>query len=137
MSRCARHISPFPGRELASATRIGLRLSAIWLLVAAPAIAADLANANRTSVLVVGAYHFVSKANLINMRVDDPLSPARQAQIKVLVNRLMAFHPTKVVLEQTSGTSDVEQHYQDYLHDRWPLEPSENYQIGFRLAKQL
>jgi len=41
------------------------------------------------------------------------------------------------VLEQTSGTSDVEQHYEAYLHDQWTLEASENYQIGFRLAKQL
>jgi hypothetical protein len=40
-------------------------------------------------------------------------------------------------LEQTSGSSDLEQHYQDYLHDHWTLEASENYQIGFRLAKQL
>jgi hypothetical protein len=31
----------------------------------------------------------------------------------------------------------LEQHYQDYLHDHWTLEASENYQIGFRLAKQL
>jgi hypothetical protein len=70
-------------------------------LLIAPSLAADLADANRSSVLVVGAYHFVSKADLVNMEVDDPMSPARQAQIKVLVDRLMAFHPTKVVLEQT------------------------------------
>lgn len=48
------------------------------------------------------AYHFVSKANLVNMPIDDPMSPARQAQIKALVDRLSAFHPTKVVLEETS-----------------------------------
>jgi hypothetical protein len=87
-------------------------------------------------VAVVGAYHFVSKANLVNMQVDDPMSPARQAQIQELVNRLSSFHPTKVVLEQTSGTSDLERHYQDYLQGHWTLEASENYQIGFRLAKQ-
>jgi Family of unknown function (DUF5694) len=100
-------------------------------------MSAGSADTPRTSVLVVGAYHFVSKANLVNMQVDDPLSSARQAQIKALVTRLITFHPTKVVLEQTSGTSEVEQHYQDYLHDRWTLEASENYQLGFRLAKQL
>jgi hypothetical protein len=137
MNRCAESISSSPRQEVGRVTSVCLRLSAFWLLFAAPSVSADLADVNRTSVLVVGAYHFVSKANLVNMPVDDPLSTARQAQIKALVNRLMAFHPTKVVLEQTSGTSDLEQHYQDYLHDRWTLEASENYQIGFRLAKQV
>jgi hypothetical protein len=107
------------------------------LLFAGTAVSADTSDSNRALVAVVGAYHFVSKANLVNMQVADPLSPARQAQIEELVNRLRAFRPTKVVLEQTSGSRDLEQHYQDYLHDHWTLEASENYQIGFRLAKQL
>jgi hypothetical protein len=119
-----------------------VRADSIWLLgllllaggVAPPSRADE---STRTPVLIVGAYHFVSKANLVNMEIDDPLSPARQAQIQQLVNRLRAFHPTKVVLEQTSGTSNVEQHYEAYLHDHWTLEASENYQIGFRLARQL
>ena len=113
------------------------RLLLVWLLFAGTVVSAATTDSNRTVVVVVGAYHFVSKANLVNMQVDDPLSPARQSQIEVLVNRLSAFRPTKVVLEQTSGTRDLEQHYQDYLHDHWALEASENYQIGFRLAKQM
>jgi hypothetical protein len=114
-----------------------LPLLTVWSLFAGTAVSAATIESNRTLVAIVGAYHFVSKANVVNMQVDDPLSPARQAQIKELVNRLSAFHPTKVVLEQTSGTSDLEQHYQDYLHDHWTLQASENYQIGFRLARQL
>lgn len=96
-------------------------------LAAAPATAPQ--------VMVVGVYHFVSKNNLFSMDVDDPMSPRRQAEIEELATRLAAFHPTKVVLEQTSGTSDIEKHYLDYLQGRWPLQPSENYQVGFRLAK--
>jgi hypothetical protein len=124
-------------REFRHVTSFCLRLSALWLLFAATSVSAGVSDANRTSMMVVGAYHFVSKANLVNMPIDDPMSPARQAQIKALVDRLSAFHPTKVVLEEPSGTSDLERHYQDYLHDRWTLEASEPYQIGFRLAKQL
>src|SRR6185436_5644223 len=114
-----------------------LLISTLWLLLAGTSVSAATPDSNRTPVVVVGAYHFVSRANLVNMRVDDPLSPARQAQIEELVNRLSAFHPTKVVLERTSGSSDLEQHYQDYLRDHWGLEASENYQVGFRLAKKL
>ena len=98
MNRYARNNLTFFKARIRSMTRVCLGLTAVWLLITAPSLAADLADANRTSVLVVGAYHFVSKANLVNMEVDDPMSPARQAQIKALVNRLMVFHPTKVVL---------------------------------------
>ena len=101
-----------------------LRWLTVWLLFVGTAVSAATTDSNRTPVVVVGAYHFVSKANLVNMPVDDPLSPTRQAQIKELVNRLSDFHPTKVVVEQTSGSSDLEQHYQDYLHDHWTLEAS-------------
>ena len=86
-------------------------------------------------IMVVGAYHFVSKANVYSMSVDDPLSPDRQAQIKDVVTHLAKFEPTKVVLEETAGTSDLEPNYQKYLRDQFELPASENYQIGFRLAR--
>jgi uncharacterized protein DUF5694 len=114
-----------------------LRLLPAWLMLAGTSVSVATTDSNSTLVAVVGAYHFVSKANWVNMQVDDPLSPARRVQIEELVKRLGNFHPTKVVLEHTSGSSDVEQHYQDYLQGRWTLGASENYQIGFRLAKQL
>ena len=89
----------------------------------------------RAQVMVVGAYHFVSKANLFNMDVDDPMSPKRQAEIADVVAHLAAFHPTKIILEETSGTSHLEENYQAYRAGHFDLPPSENYQIGFRLAK--
>ena len=90
--------------------------------------------AGRPQIAIVGTYHFVSKANVHSMPVDDPMTPKRQAEIEDLVRHLAAFHPTKVVLEQTSGTSDLEQHYQQYIRGSFRLEPSENYQVGFRIA---
>jgi len=89
----------------------------------------------RPKIMVVGAYHFVSKANVYSMSVDDPLSPERQAQINDVVTHLAKFRPTKVVLEETVGTSDLEPNYQRYLQDTFKLPASENYQIGFRLAR--
>jgi hypothetical protein len=69
------------------------------------------------------------------MSVDDPLSPERQAQIKEVVTHLAKFQPTKVVLEEKAGTSDLEANYQNYLQDKFQLPASESYQIGFRLAR--
>ena len=86
-------------------------------------------------IMVVGVYHLVSKANVYSMAVDDPLSPDRQAQIKDVVTHLAKFQPTKVVLEQTAGTGDLEPNYQKYLRNEFELPASENYQIGFRLAR--
>jgi hypothetical protein len=68
------------------------------------------------------------------MSVDDPLSPERQAQIKEVVTHLAKFQPTKVVLEEKAGTSDLETNYQNYLQDKFQLPAGENYQIGFRFA---
>jgi len=89
---------------------------------------------SRPKIMVVGVYHFVGKANVYSMSVDHPLSAERQAQIKEVVTHLAKFQPTKVVLEETAGTSDLEPNYQKYLQDKFELPASENYQIGFRLA---
>ncbi len=93
--------------------------------------------AGKAQVMIVGAYHFISKANVHSFDVDDPTTPKRQAEILDLVEHLKRFQPTKIVLEETSGTSYLEQNYQQFLSGKFILPPSENYQIGFRLAKLL
>jgi Family of unknown function (DUF5694) len=45
--------------------------------------------------------------------------------------------PTKIVVEETSGTSNLEARYADYVNGEFQLPMSENYQIGFRVAKLL
>jgi hypothetical protein len=90
---------------------------------------------SRPKIMVVGVYHFVSKANVYSMSIDDPLSQERQAQIKDVVAHLEKFLPTKIVLEETAGTSELAPNYQKYLQDKFKLPASENYQIGFRLGR--
>ena|ERR1700678_2219522 len=72
-------------------------------------------------IMVVGVYHFVSKANVYSMSIDDPLSRERQAQIKDVVTHLGRFLPTKVVLEETAGANELEPNYQKYLQDNFEL----------------
>ena len=92
---------------------------------------------HRAQIMVVGTYHFVSTANVNTMPVDDPMTAKRQREIVDLVNHLKRFRPTKIILEETSGTSHLEQNYQSYVAGHFTLPPSENYQIGFRIAKSL
>jgi hypothetical protein len=77
--------------------------------------------ASRPKIMVVGVYHFVSKANVYSMSVDDPLRLERQEQIKEVVTDLAKFQPTKVVLEETAGTSTLESNHQKYLQDSFEL----------------
>lgn len=120
--------------------RISLTIAMLTEMAASIAASTSVSTASpgeKPQIMVVGAYHFVSKQNVHTIPVDDPLSLKRQAEIEDLVEHLLRFHPTKIVLEQTSGTSRIEGHYKKYLAGAWQLEASENYQIGFRLAKRL
>jgi hypothetical protein len=121
----------------------GLRISrrfGIWFAVLSPfALVLPLPAAGadaRPMVMIVSAYHFVSKANVYGMEVDDPMSSKRQIEIENLARKLAQFRPTRVVVEETAGTSDIQLHYTEYLAGRWSLEPSENYQLGFRIARR-
>ncbi len=114
---------------------LSLWLFALFVSIPSSAQVDNDQQAHKAQVMIVGAYHFVSKANVHTMVVDDPATPKRQAEIIELVSQLARFAPTKIVLEQTSGTSDLEHHYTDYLRGTVELSPSENYQVGFRLAK--
>src|SRR5262245_49615911 len=93
------------------------------------------ARKDRAKVLVLGVYHFQSRNNLKSQRPDDITTPSRQAQIAEVVRRVAAFKPTKVALEQPTGTSDIERQYEGYLAGNFTLGVAETYQIGFRVAR--
>lgn len=85
--------------------------------------------------MILGVAHFVAKHDVHNSAFQDsPLSPKRQAQIEQIVDRLAAFHPTKVLIEQPYGDAKIENQYREYLAGRFTLGANEIYQFGFRLA---
>jgi len=59
--------------------------------------------AGRPQIAIVGTYHFVSKANVHSMPVDDPMTPKRQAEIEDLVRFWRGSTPVK--LEQIPEVS--------------------------------
>ncbi len=87
------------------------------------------------SVMIVGVAHLVAKNDVHNSTfTDSPLSAARQAQIRDVVDRLARFKPTKVLIEETYGDPVWNQRYLQYRAGTYALGANEVYQFGFRLA---
>jgi hypothetical protein len=98
---------------------------------------ADVARASEdrsAEVMVVGVYHMANPAaDLHNMKADDVLSPARQAEVVAVTERLANFRPTKVAVERSPG--ETRDDWSSYRAGALPPSPSEVVQLGFRLAK--
>jgi uncharacterized protein DUF5694 len=91
----------------------------------------------KPQVMILGVAHLVSHHDIHNSQFSgDPLSPDRQAQIAEIVARLGRFHPTKVLIEAPADDPRYAQRFTDYAAGRYVLPPSEDYQFGFRLAKE-
>ena len=90
----------------------------------------------RPVLMVVGSGHFANPGrDVINIKVDDVLAPARQAQISLVVKELASFRPTHIVLEWPRDKQDtLDARYRDYRNGRYHLSRSEKDQLGLRLA---
>jgi Family of unknown function (DUF5694) len=90
---------------------------------------------DRVAVLLVGSYHMSNPgADRFNLEADDVTSPARQAEIIGVVNRLSAFAPTRVAIESPWGDTVSTARYAAYRAGEYELAAREEEQIGFRLA---
>jgi hypothetical protein len=88
-----------------------------------------------TQLMIVGMAHLVWHHDIHNSQFNgDPRSPQRLAQIKAIVADLARFHPTKVVIEDAEGDPKIIADYAAFVAGKFTLPPSEDYQIGFRLA---
>ena len=104
---------------------------------AAPELLRDRTASQRPALLVVGTAHFGNPGrDLLNPAVDDVLSPSRQAQIASVVQQLVAFRPTRVVLEwPATQQNQLDRTYADYVAGKAQLGRTEKEQLGLRLAK--
>lgn len=89
----------------------------------------------RIAVLLVGSYHMANPgADRFNLEADDVLSPRRQEEIRVVVERLAAFAPNRVAIESPWGDTIATSRYRGYLAGENDLSRGEEEQVGFRLA---
>ena len=110
-------------------------LSTILLLLWVKAVAQD-----KSEVMLLATYHFANtSADTYNTKVDDYLQPARQAEIKDVVNKLAQFKPTMIFIEASASKFDhYNEKFKNYSSGAEKLDsPNEIYQLGFRLAKKM
>lgn len=93
-------------------------------------------------VTIIGTFHF-SYPNLDRIKTEkdkqvDMLSAQRQKELGELIEKLAEFKPTIIAVEcPVEMQVGMDSLYQAYIRGKFDLPVGEQYQIGFRLAKEL
>ena len=93
----------------------------------------------RPAILLLGSGHLANhNRDVFNTQFDDMLAPKRQAEIRLCVDKLKLFRPTKVALEVLPEHADhLNGEYRRFRSGAFALTAWEGHQIGFRLATEL
>jgi hypothetical protein len=99
-------------------------------------------NSNKSvKVAILGIYHMsgIEEGGLFKLDVDDVKSPKRQKEIQQLVNSLMTYNPSKILVESIYGNDFYVNRYKEFLihQNEDSLSRNEIEQVGFRLAARL
>lgn len=99
-------------------------------------------NIAQTKVLTLGTFHF-NFPNLDVAKIEDAdqidvLDSKYQKEIELIVDKLVKFKPTIIVIEREPEKQQTyDSLYTSYLNGQHKLTRSEEQQIGFRLAKRM
>lgn len=93
----------------------------------------------RPALMILGTAHLANyNRDVLTTRVDDVLTPGKQAEIEAVVEALARWRPTHIAVEIGSGEqADLDRRYADYRAGRYALGASEVDQFGLRLAGRL
>ena len=109
------------------------------LLVTATAIANEKNKSMHADVMIMGTFHF-DNPQLDHIKTDiiNVMDAENQRYLQTLSQNIATkYRPTHVLVECTpSYQATLDQKFADYLASTYTLELSENYQVGFRVAKQ-
>ena len=111
-------------------------------MIAALVIAAGFAGAAQAAepieVMVLGSYHFGNPGrDLNNIKVDPVTSPRRQAELEAVATAIMAFKPTRVMVEMESAAPELAvAEYPAMSANQMRSEANEIVQIGYRIARR-
>src|SRR5215831_21337650 len=92
--------------------------------------------ASQPQIMVLAVFHLVAKKDMFTQKQGDTFTPKRQREIEQVVERLRAFHPTKIAVEH-GDDGKLNERYQQYLSDKYVLTADETDQYAFRLGKEL
>ena len=89
--------------------------------------------------MILGTFHMGNPGqDLHNAKVDDVLTPAKQAELADVAARLAKFKPTKIAMEASRMRPDFTYaKYGAFTPEMLDAKTDERVQIGFRLAHQL
>jgi Family of unknown function (DUF5694) len=110
------------------------------ILIGAAMMAATATRAAEpVQVMVLGAYHFGNPGkDLNNFKVDDVMTPKRQAELAEVIARLARFKPTRIMVEMSPTTDDFTvAEYRARGTDVLASDRNEIVQIGYRLALKM
>lgn len=90
-------------------------------------------------VMVLGVYHFDNPGlDMVNVEVDDVLTPQRQSDLQAITDSLAGWAPTRILLEAQPDTEDLHlESYRTGAAQRVAEDRNEHFQLGYRLALQL
>src|SRR5215470_15954388 len=91
---------------------------------------------SKPQIMVLAVFHLVAKKDMFTQKQGDTLTDKRQSEIEQVVERLRAFHPTKIAVEH-GDDGKLTERYQLYLSDKYVLTADETDQYAFRLGKEL
>jgi len=97
----------------------------------------------KTKVMILGLFHFDNpgKDDYKEKYEIDILSPKKQKELNEVLDKIVLYKPTKILLEvpRIKGDSIFNHRYQEYLKSEFDIGHRKNewYQIGFKLAKRL
>jgi hypothetical protein len=128
-----------------SSRRISLLVAVAVVLAWSPLLLSTESGLPRTRnvipVVILGTYHMHNPegGSMFRLDVDDVKVPARQKQIKELVESLVQFQPTKVLIENAYGSNRFTKRYTTFLEDKNEanLSTNEIEQVGFRVAANM
>jgi hypothetical protein len=128
--------------ECENIAMISLRLALpLCLLLAADAAAQSPVHETEppVQVLVLGTYHFDNPGlDVVKGDVADVLAPAKQVEIRQVVDALARFRPTRIAVEaRPAQSARLDSLYAAYRAGRHALAATEVQQLGFRLAERL
>lgn len=92
------------------------------------------------AVMVLGTYHFDNPGHdKVNAQIDPVTTPAKQAELEQVAERLARFKPTIVAVERVAKdqNSMLDHRYPDFKPTDLRTNADERVQIAYRLANKL
>lgn len=93
-------------------------------------------SSGKGSVLLLGTFHMNNPGlDMNNYESDDVLASKRQLEIQEVVDRLVLYNPTKIMVEAlTDRFEALNNDFLSYTNGGFSLTASEIHQLGFRMA---